>query len=107
MTTVPPPAPVVDPLPSLRVEATELKKPADRLGPAAKAAAERAAMRMAELDAKMVPGKVIVEKDELAQRFIATVVDVQTQEIERRYPNETQLAFSRAVNAYMRAKSES
>ena len=64
-------------------------------------------MRMAELDAKMVPDKVIVEKDELAQRFIATVVDVQTQEVQRRYPNETQLAFSRAVNAYMRAKSES
>jgi hypothetical protein len=107
MSSVPPPTPVADAKPNLRVEAIEAAKPARGLGSAAKAAAERAAMRMAELHAKLIPGKIIVEKDELAQRFVSTVVDVQTQEIERRYPNETQLAFSRAVNAYMRTKSES
>lgn len=63
-------------------------------------------MRMAELHAKMEPNKLIIEKDELAQRFVSTMVDAQTQEVERTYPNESQLAFSRAVAAYMKVLSE-
>ena len=63
-------------------------------------------MRMAEMSARLAPGKLIVEKDELAQRFVSTVVNVQTQEVERRFPNEGQLAFSRAITAYMKAQSK-
>ena len=79
-------------------------KPTQVEGSAAKVATERAPPSEAELPA---PGKLIVEKDEQAGRFVQIVLDAQTQEVERRYPSETQLAFSRAVAAYVRAMSES
>lgn len=106
MSSIPPPA-VTDTLPSTRVEAIETAKlkTDGQMGPAAKAALEREAMQRAETDQKLVPGKLIVEQDEQAQRFVQTIVDVQTQQVERRYPSETQLAFSRAIAAYMQAKA--
>ena len=83
------------------------KKVEPEPGPAAKAAAERLALRKAEISEKVLPDLLIIEKDESADRFVQTVLDDQTQEVVLRYPNETQLAFSRAVAAYMRAQSES
>lgn len=76
-------------------------------GPAAKAAAERLALRKAELSASVLPDRLVVEKDEAANRFVQTLIDSQTEEVQLRYPSETQLAFSRAVAAYMRARRES
>lgn len=53
------------------------------------------------------PERLVVEKDQAAGRFVQTWLDGQTLEVERRYPNEAQLAYSRAVGAYLRALSES
>ncbi|MDX2274732.1 MAG: hypothetical protein NW206_04705 [Hyphomonadaceae bacterium] len=104
MTPVSPPAPVVDALQNNRVEPTPRETPADRSGQATKPfEAESASADGAGLSS----AKLIVERDALAQRFVSTVIDLETQEIQRRYPSDAQLAFSRAVNAYMRIKSES
>lgn len=76
-------------------------------GPAAQAAAEQLATRKAELSDKVLPDRLVVERDEAAGRFVQTVLDRETEEVQLRYPNETQLAFSRAVAAYMRTMSDS
>ncbi|MBY0563450.1 MAG: hypothetical protein K2P58_04605 [Hyphomonadaceae bacterium] len=48
-----------------------------------------------------------VELDREAGRFVQTLTDLTTDQIVRRYPSEAQLAYSRAVMAYMRALAES
>jgi hypothetical protein len=64
---------------------------------------------MAEFDAaqraNVQPDKVLVQLDAEAQRFVATLTDSSTAEMLRRYPSEAQLAYSRAVMAYLRAQA--
>ena len=57
--------------------------------------------------AKPLPDRLVVEKDQHAGRFVQTLIDSQTLEVKHRYPSEAQLAFSRAVGAYVRAMSDS
>jgi hypothetical protein len=68
-------------------------------GPAARAAAERRATEHAEQSASLMPGRLVVEKDERAGRFVQTLMDFETKEVRWRYPSEAQLAYSRAVAA--------
>ena len=49
------------------------------------------------------PSKLVIEFDQASQRFVQTLLDDAAPEILRRYPDEAQLAFSRGVNAYVRA----
>ena len=49
------------------------------------------------------PSKLVIEFDQASQRFVQTLLDDVAHEILRRYPDEGQLAFSRGVNAYVRA----
>ena len=49
------------------------------------------------------PSKLVIEFDQASQRFVQTLLDDAAHEILRRYPDEAQLAFSRGVNAYVRA----
>ena len=51
-----------------------------------------------------MPDKVAVQLDPEAQRFVSTLTDNLTSEMLRRYPSESQLAYSRAVVAYLRAQ---
>ncbi|MCR6646303.1 MAG: hypothetical protein NVV62_18215 [Terricaulis sp.] len=53
----------------------------------------------------LTPAKLNVSLDENAQRFVQTLTDPHTDETVLRYPSETQLAYSRAVVAYLRAQS--
>ena len=53
---------------------------------------------------ELMPDKVVVSLDPDAQRFVATLTDVNTSEMMRRYPSESQLAYARAVMAYLRAQ---
>jgi len=53
--------------------------------------------------ADALPNELRVRLDSSAGRFVQTVTDNQTEETLRRYPSEAQLAYSRAVMAYMRA----
>lgn len=55
----------------------------------------------------MAGAHLVVERDAAAGRFVQTWLDDQTLEVERRYPSEAQLAYSRAVGAYLKALSES
>jgi hypothetical protein len=72
--------------------------------PAAQEAERRVAEIAATLKADLTPDKVAVSLDPDAQRFVATLTDVNTAEMLRRYPSESQLAYSRAVMAYLRAQ---
>jgi hypothetical protein len=73
-------------------------------GPAAKAARERIAAFEAAQHADLQPDRVLVRLDPEAQRFVSTLTDSTTAEMLRRYPSEAQLAYSRAVMAYLRAQ---
>jgi hypothetical protein len=74
-------------------------------GPAAEAAQQRMAAFEAAQRADLQPDKVLVRLDADAQRFVATLTDSTTAEMLRRYPSEQQLAYARAVMAYLRAQS--
>jgi hypothetical protein len=73
-------------------------------GPAAEAAKRRIAEFEAAQRADLQPDKVLVRLDEDAQRFVSTLTDSTSAEMLRRYPSEAQLAYSRAVMAYLRAQ---
>lgn len=73
-------------------------------GPAAEAAKRRIAEFEAAQRADLQPDKVLVQLDADAQRFVATLTDSTTSEMLRKYPSESQLAYSRAVMAYLRAQ---
>lgn len=73
-------------------------------GPAAKAADRQTAEQAAALKNELLPDKLQVRLDEKAGRFVQTLTDADTEEMVRRYPSEAQLAYSRAVMAYLRAQ---
>jgi uncharacterized FlaG/YvyC family protein len=49
---------------------------------------------------------VVVEHDKLAGRYVQTFIDVETEKVVRQYPAEAQLAFARALGAYLKLLSE-
>ncbi len=53
----------------------------------------------------LTPARLEVSLDAGAQRFVQTLTDPVTSETVLRYPSETQLAYSRAVVAYLRAQN--
>lgn len=73
-------------------------------GPAAEAAERRTAEQAAAIKNELLPDKLQVRLDEKAGRFVQTLTDAATEEMVRRYPSEAQLAYSRAVMAYLRAQ---
>lgn len=88
------------PAPELQLRTTQLET---EKGPAAEAADKRIAEYAAATRQQVMPGRLQVRLDESAGRFVQTLTDSHTQEMLRRYPSESQLAYSRAVMAYMRA----
>lgn len=95
MDSIAPPKPESIPL-SPRPEPAET-------GAAAKAAQSRFAEGIARAD-DLAPDKLLVRLDQEAGRFVQTLSDANTNETLRRYPSEAQLAYSRAVMAYLRAQ---
>ena len=59
--------------------------------------------RAAQRDASNPPPKLTIELDTASRRFVQTLFDGGSEEVLRRYPDEGQIAFSRGVNAYVRA----
>jgi uncharacterized FlaG/YvyC family protein len=51
----------------------------------------------------LLAGNLRIELDAEAGRFVQTLTDPTTNEVLRRFPNESQLAFSRAARAYTKA----
>jgi hypothetical protein len=76
-------------------------------GPVAEAAAKLRAEREAQREAALRPANLKLHLDGDAGWFVQTLTDPVTSETLRRYPSEGQLAFSRAVMAYLRARIES
>ena len=52
----------------------------------------------------LIVGHLRIELDEEAGRFVQTLTDPATNEILRRFPHESQLAFSSAIRAYEMAR---
>ena len=96
MASIAPPQPAQESL-SLRVASSEP-------GPAAEAAKRAIAEHAAAQRSELLPDKVAVALDQESQRFISTLTDTSTSEMLRKYPSESQLAYSRAVMAYLRAQ---
>ena len=69
---------------------------------AAKRREEAPAERRAP-DRALLAGRLRIEPDEAAGRFVQTLTDPNTQEVLRRFPHESQLAFARASRAYAEA----
>jgi len=61
--------------------------------------------RVAPQPRDLTPAKLEVSLDANAQRFVQTLTDPATSETVLRYPSETQLAYSRAIVAYLRAQN--
>jgi len=72
---------------------------------AADAADQRIALHMAEVRKDLTPDVLSVQLDETAGRFVQTLTDSDTSNVVLRYPSESQLAYSRAVMAYLRMLS--
>jgi predicted lipoprotein len=62
--------------------------------------------QIAAAQASLAPDKLLVYLDSEAGRFVEILTDAESQETIWRYPSEAQLAYSRAVKAYLRALSE-
>src|SRR5262245_18587868 len=88
------------PPPELQIRAPQLEA---GKGPAAEAAERRFAEHTAAQRDDLMPDATHVKLDEKAGRFVQTLTDSETNETLRRYPSESQLAYSRAVMAYLRA----
>lgn len=97
MASIAPPK-AIDPLPA--PSPAQSSEPS----PAAQAAERRMAEHQAMLRADLTPDKLRVSLDPNAGRFVQTLTDANTAEMVRRYPSESQLAYSRAVMAYLRAQ---
>ena len=74
--------------------------------PVQKAAQALEAERRAEAQTKLEAGKLMVQIDAAAGRFVNILADVNTGQVVRQYPNDAQLAFSRAIRAYVRRMSD-
>ena len=76
-------------------------------GPVAEAADKLRAEQEAQRKSDLLPANLKLHLDPDAGWFVQTLIDPVTRETLRRYPSEGQLAFSRAVMAYLRARIES
>lgn len=74
---------------------TEGKAPASRIEDEPPASPEAPAI-----------AKLRIEIDALSGRFVQSLLDPTTHEVLAQYPSEDQLAFSRAISAYMKALSK-
>lgn len=74
--------------------------------PHTEVAAKIEAQTQAELHTDLAPAKLLIEIDKVSGRFVNTLVDPDSQQVLRQYPSDAQLAFSRAVQAYIKAMSE-
>lgn len=90
--------------PALDTQApTATKAPPAPAAPSERASAEPPAAAAPALTST----RLHVDFDRSAGRFVQTITDVTTDQVLRQYPSEGQLAYSRAVVAYMRALAES
>lgn len=95
MESVTPPKP-----PQLALQPQKPAKPS----PAAQAAEQLLDAQIAKVRSEVVPDNLDVRLDEQASRFVQTITDAQTNETKLRFPSEGQLAYARAIKAYLKAQ---
>lgn len=78
-------------------------KPDRPSGPAAQIAEKVLEETEQEYRADLEPGVLQIHVDADAGRFVNVLLDPHSAEVLRQYPSESQLAYARAVNAYLRA----
>lgn len=66
-----------------------------------------AAQMLQKAQASLIAGNLRIELDQEAGRFVQTLTDPTTHQVLMRFPYESQLAYSRAITAYMNAKADS
>lgn len=66
-----------------------------------------AAQILQKTQASLIAGNLRIELDQEAGRFVQTLTDPATDQVLMRFPYESQLAYSRAISAYMNAKADS
>jgi hypothetical protein len=69
----------------------------------APASARRPTTSAAPAQGPLMAPQLLIEFDEASERFVQILIDPVNKTILRRFPDETQLAFSRGVAAYVRA----
>jgi hypothetical protein len=79
--------------------------PAKRDSAGASAKNEEPSVAPVPVQKPLIAGHLRIELDRDAGRFVQTLTDPLTNEIIRRFPHESQLAFARAIGAYMNARS--
>jgi hypothetical protein len=89
------------PQPPLRPQPSEAEQT-----PAAQVADKRLTEFESSMRENLAPANLMIRYDEGAERFVQTLTDANTSETLRRYPNDTQLAYSRAIMAYIRAMAD-
>lgn len=66
-----------------------------------------AAQMLEKAQHSLIAGNLRIELDQEAGRFVQTLTDPTTNAVLLRFPYESQLAYSRAISAYMNAKADS
>jgi hypothetical protein len=89
--------------PPKRQPVLQAPRPAEP-GSAAQAAEQLSANTRAEMHEELLPDHLDISLDNNAGRFVQTLTDVQTNETKLRFPSESQLAYARAVKAYLKAQ---
>lgn len=74
-------------------------------GPAAVAAEKAVQEQELQRESELTPATLLIEIDRAAGRFVNVLLDPRTREVIVQYPSESQLAYSRAIRAYMQAIS--
>jgi uncharacterized FlaG/YvyC family protein len=104
MATIPPPKLDARLTSVMRVDA-QLQKP--EIEPRSRRSAPLGETEVSEALAQnrehLAPGRLLVQIDVESGRFVNTLLDAATEEVIRKYPSEAQLAYSRAVKAYLNA----
>ncbi|MFZ2030553.1 MAG: hypothetical protein WAU68_09615 [Vitreimonas sp.] len=101
MSSSAPPVSSTSPQPQLRPQASE----ADA-SPVGNVAAAQSSKFEVSISETFAPANLMISYDESADRFVQTLTDANTSETLRRYPNDAQLSYSRAVTAYIRAMAD-
>lgn len=68
--------------------------------------APKADSTIAAAQKPLIAGELRIELDHEAGRFVVTLTDPGSMEVIRRFPHESQLAYARAVSAYMNARNQ-
>lgn len=87
----------------VQLATNDVRSNADQKSLAAQSAEQALEETTQQAQASIAPAKLVIRVDADAGRFVNTLLDPHSDEVLRQYPSDAQLAYARAVNAYLRA----